>query len=91
MKRELRVQQILRVAYEKKLNINTLIFLLAMTPDKGLIRVQKKIDEIEKLYRVEARLKPRGKVIASFCNVNETKVNEFKETYKNYIVKVIKL
>ena len=48
MKREERVQQILKVAKAKKLNMTTLVFVLAMTPDKGLAKLQTQIAETKK-------------------------------------------
>lgn len=43
MKREERVEQIIKIAKAKKLNISTIVFLLAMTSDKGLSGVYNQI------------------------------------------------
>ena len=43
MKREKRVQEIIKIAKNKRLNITTMTFLLAMTPDKGLVRIYNSI------------------------------------------------
>lgn len=45
MKRVERVQEIIKISKAKKLNITTLVFLLAMTPDKQLVGLYNQIKD----------------------------------------------
>lgn len=88
MKREERVQKILTIAKEKKLNISTLVFLLAMTPDKGLSKIQKQVEDYERLYRIDVRRTPRGKIIHS-THAKESDIDKITQKWKGCVVKIV--
>ncbi len=91
MKREEKVQLIIKTAKQQRLNIGTLTFLLAMTPDKGLtglynqIRVFANNDVIRFTKKIQLPKINRGERVFIIPN-SEYRINFHKKRGKKELI-----